>query len=302
MRNGPGLNDLSSRLLATRIAEPSKVRVAGAAMRAPALSAAFAPDPTVIARLLAPVPPPRAELRRTMRAKYQATKGLDLSYAPENVEVYVQAYNGAMAGMIYGRVLSSSLSSTYIEQTLSAGVWAQQFDVLWAASEALDEVQAEGIFLGSMGIWSGRFASSLTASQTTAAIEALIASIAESEIFFSDQGISIPLWNSGSNSGGNADSTIIGTGFANVVTSEFQVYFCDCSGGPVTLEFPAGTKDQLARVEVVVPGGGGNNVTLTSASGNTLLYNGAYTNSVVLQGTLGSGASFQWTNTPGAWV
>jgi hypothetical protein len=248
------------------------------------------------------VTPPRHVIRAQLRAKYAAVKGLLLTYDPVNTEVYVQAYNGAMAGMFTGRVPANAATSTYIEQTLSAGVWAQQFDTLWSSGSAIDEVQAEGIFLGSMGIWSGRFASSLTASQTTQAIQALIASIEESEIFFADQGISIPLWNSGSGGSGGADSTIIGTGFANVVTSEFQVYFCDCSGGPVTLEFPAGTKDQLARVEVVVAGGGGNNVTLSSASGNTLLYNGAYTNSVVLAGTLGSGAAFQWTNTPGAWV
>jgi hypothetical protein len=143
----------------------------------------------------------KAEKRKEARARVSKLKGLSLTYSPTNVEVYVQAYDGAFAGMTTGRLLLSSDQTTYLEQSLAAGVWAQQFDTLWNDGGALDEVQAEIILLGSSAVWQGRFANTLTADQTSSSILALVAAIEETELFFSEQGISPPLWNSGSGGG-----------------------------------------------------------------------------------------------------
>lgn len=231
----------------------------------------------------------KAQKRREARERVSALKGLSLTYAPVNTEVYVTAYDGAFAGMTAGRLLLSSDQTTYLEQSLAAGVWAQQFDTLWNDAAALDEVQAEIILLGSSAVWQGRFANSLTSSETSPAILALIAAIEEVELFYSEQGIAIPLWNSGSG-GGSSQALKIITGAGNVVTSAFGVYEADLSGGNVALAAGAGTNGQYLRVVVGVAGQG-NLLTVTGTLLGTTTF-----------GDLGSGAFWNYSTGSAAWV
>jgi hypothetical protein len=146
----------------------------------------------------ATVIPPAASHRAVLRARYAEKFGLRLDYAPINTEVYVNAFDGAMWGMLGRRFLISTSPSSYTEQTLAAGVWAQEVDVLWASATAIDEVQAEGLLLGSFGAWLGRNAgASLTQEQVTNLAASVIASVTEAVTFFGDQGISPPSWNQG---------------------------------------------------------------------------------------------------------
>lgn len=149
----------------------------------------------------------RAALLATYRAailggpagKRAVERGLKLTYTPTNLDVYCCAYSGALGGMTGGRVISGS---NYVEQALDAGIWAQEFDTLWASSTQLDEVQAESIFLQSYAVWDGRAPSSITAAEVEDTIEAIIDVIDDAETFLASQGITPPSWNTGGGSGG----------------------------------------------------------------------------------------------------
>jgi hypothetical protein len=111
--------------------------------------------------------------------------------------VYACAFSGALGGFTGGRSVSEPLAADYSDQVMAAGIWAEAFDTIWASSGALDEVQAEAIFLESYAVWDGRSPIAVTSAQATPTITAIIASILEAEAFFASLGITIPLWRGG---------------------------------------------------------------------------------------------------------
>ncbi len=204
---------------------------------------AFKPAPAHVRKTLrkaleeAPIARKRAE--SVLRAVKE--KGFRLDYDPVNVEVYVNAYNGAMAGMVGGRVLANTVAASYLDQATSAGVWAQQFDVIWADATAIDEVQAELILLESFAVWNQRFSGDLTTGQTTATITAIIASIVEAELYFSGQGITPPAWNSGGGGSSPVPGPLI-TGLVNAIPTGNTVTPINATAA-VAFQFGAGARD-----------------------------------------------------------
>ena len=126
--------------------------------------------------------------------------GLSLDYTPINLEVYTQAFDGAMAGLVGGR---SPLLSYAAEPAMVAAVWAQELDTIWDSSSAINEVEAELILLGSYAAMDGRSASSTyTAAQAAPPITALLGNIVNALIELADMGITPNPWNSGGGSSG----------------------------------------------------------------------------------------------------
>jgi hypothetical protein len=134
-------------------------------------------------------------------------------FTPTNLDVYCCAYSGAYGGFTGGRALPSV---DYSVQAIAAGVWAQEFDTLWASATQLDEVQAEMILTQSYAVWEGRTPQSLTASEVTAAISAIITAIDAAESYLASEGITPPSWNTGGGGGGLPVPP--GAGFALVST------------------------------------------------------------------------------------
>jgi len=80
--------------------------------------------------------------------------GLKMQYRPVNPDLYIYAYNGAMAGMSSGRIVLGD--ADYTNQVICAGLWAQTLDESYASAENLTQVEAQQAYLQSYGIWEGR--------------------------------------------------------------------------------------------------------------------------------------------------
>src|SRR5208282_3496480 len=132
---------------------------------------------------------------------------------------YVTSYNGALSGMLGGRLPSNTDPTAYATQAAAAGVWAQEFDTIWADGAAIDEAQAELTLFGSYAAWVGRSVSSLVPSQVIGTITAIIAQITEAELWYESQGITPATWMSGGSGGGG----------------QFPTPEIDTAGGTVTI-------------------------------------------------------------------
>jgi hypothetical protein len=113
-----------------------------------------------------------------------------------NLEVYVNAYNGALAGMAGCRLHSGLTLDKYVAISVTSGSWAQAFDETWGSATALDEVEAELILLCSFGYWNGRSANTGGFLQIGGVIASIIDVMGAAEIWFEGEGISPPPWNS----------------------------------------------------------------------------------------------------------
>jgi hypothetical protein len=151
---------------------------------------------TMLARAGIPLPPTPP---RRSRPQIQFRRPIKLTYSPVNGDVYACAYSGAYGGFTGGRAIPGV---NYSAQAIAAGVWAQEFDTLWASAVQLDEVQAEMILTQSYAVWDTRAPQSLTPSEIIATIDAIIAAIDAAEAYLASQGITPPTWNTGGGGGG----------------------------------------------------------------------------------------------------
>ena len=89
------------------------------------------------------------------------------TYTPVSVPIYLAAFEGAYSGMtgglktllttkIVNGVVVPIVSADYLPQATAAGLWAQEFDTVWAAlpgSPAANSADLENITLLSLGAW-----------------------------------------------------------------------------------------------------------------------------------------------------
>jgi hypothetical protein len=106
-----------------------------------------------------------------------------------NQQVYDAAYSGAWSGVrSAGRISSVSSPTAYAMTAAAIGLWATEFDTLWADATSLDEVQYGMINEGSYGVWSGRDANTaLTLAECSRVITTIIGQITEAEAYFAAQ-------------------------------------------------------------------------------------------------------------------
>ncbi len=146
--------------------------------------------------------PRRSDLAAALadvRAKFAKERGLKLTYTPTNLEVYVNAFDGCLAGMLFGRPnVSKPLRTAEASQVLSAGIWAQEFDGQWDDATALTEVEAELILLGSQGLWAQRTTTYLTAEAAMFLITPLLSTITVVDLYLSSVGVTPGNWGGGS--------------------------------------------------------------------------------------------------------
>jgi len=58
-----------------------------------------------------------------------------MSYTPNNTNLYIAAYSGAIAGMgVSGRIPTNTNTSIYNSLAITAGTWAESFDTEWGVS------------------------------------------------------------------------------------------------------------------------------------------------------------------------
>lgn len=115
--------------------------------------------------------------------------------APTNLEIYVTAYDGALAGMAGSRLHGGISLDTYAQIATTAGSWAEAFDLTWGSATALNEVEAEICLLASFGYWNGRSANSGSFLQVGGVISSIIDLMGAAILWFDGQSISPPTWN-----------------------------------------------------------------------------------------------------------
>lgn len=140
-----------------------------------------------------------------------------MSYTPINVDIYVAAYAGALAGIaVSGKIISDPSSADYMVPAAQAGAFAQAFDIAWG-DNAFTSLTIELTFEACEGTWDRRSPPTndpkyLLPATYTALCTAIVAVIQAGTSYFSNQGITPPNWNSGGG-GGSTIPNPPGVGF-----------------------------------------------------------------------------------------
>ncbi len=80
-----------------------------------------------------------------------------MSYTPNNIQVYVAAFTGAIAGMVVSnRVLSNPNASNYSSLVAAAGAFAQSFDTVWGSPDDVSIYIIEGVQSECIAAWQER--------------------------------------------------------------------------------------------------------------------------------------------------
>lgn len=112
-----------------------------------------------------------------------------MSYTPNNINVYIAAYSGAVAGMgASNRFPRDSVAGDYVNLTKTAGAYAQQFDTLWGANNATT-LDVDNITQLTAAAWESRAPQSTNPADFALLCGALIAMVTQSETYFAGQGI-----------------------------------------------------------------------------------------------------------------
>jgi len=120
------------------------------------------------------------------------------SFTPINLNLYVAAYSGAVAGMATGGWITDGNPSDYALVTSIAGAYAQEFDRVWDNPTLLNSLEQACITSIISDNFEGRAPGPLNnpkflmGSNWTISVSACIALVLESDTFFADQGITPP--------------------------------------------------------------------------------------------------------------
>lgn len=176
-----------------------------------------------------------------------------MAYVPLNINVFMSAYAGAVAGMLAdGRVLVDPTNADYLNGCNNALAFAEAFDTAWGATNAT-QLDVLTIQSSCEGIFDSRLIESANTALFYAGLAArVIALIQESDTVVTGQGITPP--NPGT--GGGGGSTIFGAwakgaGGGNVLSTDspFQATAanplvpCDTTGGAVIVKAPVSPGD-----------------------------------------------------------
>lgn len=102
-----------------------------------------------------------------------------MSYTPNNVAVYLAAFQGTISGMgAAGRALSDPTQADYAIFANVADAFAQELDTVWGAN-AFTAFEVNAIEECSEGVWEGGWATSVTPSDYTKLATAVIALVKE---------------------------------------------------------------------------------------------------------------------------
>src|SRR5271169_4421489 len=112
-----------------------------------------------------------------------------------NLYVYIQAFSGALAGLTGQLTSLPTKSGSYTPVDQIANAWAQAVDSAWGDSTNPDSFEYEEIYLFSNDLFLVRNPQepgSTSASSYTATAIGLMAILADSEAYFTSQGIVVP--------------------------------------------------------------------------------------------------------------
>lgn len=176
-----------------------------------------------------------------------------MAYAPININVFMSAYSGAMAGMLAdGRVLVDPANADYLNGCNNALNFAEALDTAWGAANAT-QLDVQSIQAACQGVFDSRLIESANTAAFYAGIAARIINlIQESDTVVTGQGIVPPQ----PGTGGGGGTTVFGAwakgaGGGNVLPADspFQAVAAnslvpvDTTGGAVTVKAPVGPSD-----------------------------------------------------------
>jgi hypothetical protein len=140
-----------------------------------------------------------------------------MAYTPNNVQVYLAAYSGAMAGMgASGRAPVSQVASDYNTLSAIAGAFAQEFDTIYRLSGNTLDLELIGTL--SQNLYSGRYAGNLNPTDYEGMARVLLAMLTSADTYVSGQIGPIP------SPGGAINSFLRARGavYTKVDTTSFQ--------------------------------------------------------------------------------
>ena len=112
-----------------------------------------------------------------------------MAYTPNNINVYIAAFSGAVAGMgASNRFPRDNVASDYASLVSTAGAYAQQFDTMWGANNATS-LDIDNITQLTAAAWESRAPNSTKPTDFAILCGALIAMVQQSETYFAGQGI-----------------------------------------------------------------------------------------------------------------
>ena len=164
-----------------------------------------------------------------------------MSYTPNNIYVYLQAFSGAVAGLLgQSKSLVTTPRGANTDTIDIAGAWAQEVDAQWGVSTNPDLFEYEEILNFSTELFQAinpQPSSQSTSPATyTSTVEALIVLLEDGEAYLSGQGIVVPPIPGGG--GGGVEGFTYVSASATVAENASNVVVL-ASAGTVRLALPA---------------------------------------------------------------
>lgn len=175
-----------------------------------------------------------------------------MAYTPENVNVYLRAFVGCLAGLgASGHYLSDASPLDYTPQAQWADAFAQAIDTAWGSS-APTNAELYAIQLVSAAVWIGRSPLEKTESGFYEAYESLalgiVALVQQGNAQIVAEGID-PNAGGGGSPGAGTVINVDGTMPQPIAMVAGDTYVVDTSRGDVTLQLPQLSKGQGCIVQ-----------------------------------------------------
>ena len=137
-----------------------------------------------------------------------------MAYVPVNIQAYVSAYSGAIAGMAVSGWIVNPASAHYAQVASIAGAFSEAFDLAWNDASDLDNLEIRGIVAICQCEFDGRGPGSLDnpsfvqRSNWATAAAACAALVLEADAYLASQGINPGSPTAGSNTNPAVDLTV----------------------------------------------------------------------------------------------
>jgi len=186
-----------------------------------------------------------------------------MSYVPNNAQIFIAAFSGAVAGMAAaGRFNTSNDPATYSAQVAAAGAFAQEFDTVYGVG-ASGTVEVSVVRDICNAEWASRVQTSTRAADYLDVCNALIALATACTTYFTDQSLPNPA------SGGTVltDGTYEGEPLTwNNTSAAWEP--ARSATVAVNMVVPGSGTEAGSNITISSPGG---DVTVQSATGNVLV-------------------------------
>jgi hypothetical protein len=136
-----------------------------------------------------------------------------MSYSPNNINVYLQAFAGAVAGLLGQSTPLGTVSGSYTATITIAGAWAQEVDTQWDSTANPDQFRFDEIYVFSNDLFQVYEPQpNTTPAMFAKSAQALFVLMTDAETYLTAQGIPIPRLPGGNYGFITADSTSNGQG------------------------------------------------------------------------------------------